>query len=463
MKKSELLFSAIMVPVDYVMVFLAGIIAYNLRFVPFFTDIRPIVSEINFNQLITVLFFVPVIFLLVFAIAGLYQIKVTRRVFDEMTKVFVAASAGISIVIIVIFFQRELISSRFLVLIGWIFAVVLVMIGRLLIRAIQRYFLRRGIGIHNVIVIGNDSTTEDIIKQIYKFPYLGYKVVSRYNKFDDESKADIIEKINTTSVDEIIQADTNTSKDEALSIKYFSNEHHLVFKYATDLFDVQPNHIEINTIAGIPIIEVKRTKLDGWGRIFKRVFDIIFSFIILVILSPLLIVVGFLIVVDSQGGMLVKLDRVGEKGKRFKLLKFRSMVKNAHTLKKELLEQNERADGPLFKIKNDPRITRMGRFIRKTSIDELPQLFNVLRGEISLVGPRPHEPEEVDKYEKRYLKLLLIKPGVTGMAQISGRSDLKFDDEAKLDIYYIENWSPELDLQILIKTPWVVLTGRSAS
>ena len=132
-------------------------------------------------------------------------------------------------------------------------------------------------------------------------------------------------------------------------------------------------------------------------------------------------------------------------------------------MKKSLLDKNERTDGPLFKIRNDPRITRIGRFIRKTSLDELPQFYNVLKGEMSLIGPRPHEPEEVAKYERWQKKLLTIKPGVTGLAQISGRSELKFFDEAKLDIYYIENWSPVLDLQILLKTPLVVLIGRTAS
>ena len=139
------------------------------------------------------------------------------------------------------------------------------------------------------------------------------------------------------------------------------------------------------------------------------------------------------------------------------------MIQNAHSFKKNLIQLNERKDGPLFKIKNDPRITRVGRFIRKTSLDELAQLFNVLRGEMSLVGPRPHEPEEVANYKKHHKKLLTIKPGITGMAQISGRSDLVFEEEVKLDIYYIENWSLKLDLQIILKTPFVVLSTKSAS
>ena len=135
---------------------------------------------------------------------------------------------------------------------------------------------------------------------------------------------------------------------------------------------------------------------------------------------------------------------------------FRSMIKNAHKMKKEIMEQNERKDGPLFKIKNDPRITNLGKFLRKYSIDELPQLFNVLKGDMSLVGPRPHESEEVEKYKRGYKRLLNIKPGISGMAQVSGRSSLIFSEEAKLDIFYIENWSLFLDLIILIKTIKVI-------
>jgi len=445
------------------MVFLAGIFAYNLRFVPFFTQIRPVVDEIIFQQYLTLILLVPAIFLIIFALTGLYAIRITRRLIDEMTSIFIACTASIAIVIIIIFFQRELFSSRFIVLIGWILAVLMVMAGRLLVRSIQRLLLKRGTGAHNVVMIGHDKTTEDIVKQIYRNPNLGYRIVARYDNFDEENVKDITGKLQALRVDEIIQTDTSLAKEQVMAMRDFCNEHHLDFKYTTDLFEVQPTHIEINTIADIPIIQVKRTKLDGWGRIFKRVFDFIFALIGIIILSPMFIIVSIFIVIDSQGGIFAKLERVGEKGKIFTFYKFRSMVKNAHLLKKDLVKLNERTDGPLFKIKNDPRITRVGRFLRKTSLDEFPQLFNVIKGEMSLVGPRPHEPEEVSRYESWHRKLLTLKPGMTGLAQISGRSDLKFEDEAKLDIYYIENWTPKLDLQILFKTPWVVIAGKSAT
>ncbi len=142
------------------------------------------------------------------------------------------------------------------------------------------------------------------------------------------------------------------------------------------------------------------------------------------------------------------------------MYKFRSMVNDAHAMKKNILQYNERKDGPLFKMKNDPRVTKLGRYLRHLSIDELPQFFNVFLGQMSLVGPRPHEPEEVSQYQRGYKKLLTIKPGITGLAQVSGRSDLLFSEEAKLDIFYIENWSLLLDLVIFLKTPWIILKKK---
>jgi len=173
-----------------------------------------------------------------------------------------------------------------------------------------------------------------------------------------------------------------------------------------------------------------------------------------VLLTPFWIIIPILIKLDSSGPAIYRSKRK-YKNRVFSIFKFRSMVADADDKKAELLDLNERS-GPLFKIKNDPRITRLGRFLRKTSIDELPQLFNVLWGTISLVGPRPHLPEEVDQYKQDDRKVFAIKPGITGLAQISGRSSLDFDDEIKLDFYYIENWSLLLDIKIILKSIGVV-------
>ncbi|PIZ81421.1 MAG: hypothetical protein COY02_02120 [Parcubacteria group bacterium CG_4_10_14_0_2_um_filter_41_6] len=221
-------------------------------------------------------------------------------------------------------------------------------------------------------------------------------------------------------------------------------------------------NVEINDLGGLPVIHIKRTPLDGWGRIVKRVMDIILSLSALIVLIPVFILCAIIIKLDSRGTVFVKLIRLGDGGKKFELYKFRSMVKDAHKMKTHLSMFNERGDGPLFKMKHDPRITRFGGFIRKWSIDEFPNFINVLKGDVSLIGPRPHEPEEVRLYSGYQKRLLNIKPGVTGLAQISGRSNLSFDEEARLDLFYIENWHFSLDVSILLRTPWVMIRGKNA-
>lgn len=194
---------------------------------------------------------------------------------------------------------------------------------------------------------------------------------------------------------------------------------------------------------------------------FKRLFDIIISFFALIVLFPLLIIVALVIKLDSRGPVIFIQKRVGKDGEEFLFYKFRSMVHGAERLKEHLHHLSE-TDGPIFKIKHDPRITRIGRFLRKTSIDELPQFFNVLKGNMSLVGPRPPLPEEVAKYTPHQLKRLSIKPGLTCLWQISGRSNISFYEWIELDIYYINYMSFLLDLKILIRTIPVVITGRGA-
>lgn len=196
--------------------------------------------------------------------------------------------------------------------------------------------------------------------------------------------------------------------------------------------------------------------------ISKRFIDIVFSLCGLIILSPLLIIVAILIGLESKGNVIFVQDRVGINGKIFKMYKFRSMVCNAEELKRELLIQNEMS-GPMFKMKNDPRITKVGRVIRKTSIDELPQLFNVLKGDMSLVGPRPSLPNEVDEFEDWMMKRLSVKPGLTCFWQVSGRNNIEFEDWMKMDIKYIEERNIFVDLKLIFRTFFVLFGDEHAS
>jgi exopolysaccharide biosynthesis polyprenyl glycosylphosphotransferase len=406
------------------------------------------------------------VWLVIFALAGLYTIKSTRQFSEEFSKIILACSTGILLIIVSFFLTRELSSSRFMLLAAWILTIIYVTFGRIIIYRAQKHFLKLGYGMRRIILIGNDKNTEIIKNELKSNLDLGYEIVESFNSFNSDIKIQIKDLHKKARIDEIIQADPNLSKEATMDLIDFTESSNITFKFSADIFKTKTSHLSIDTLAGMPIFEIKKTKLEGWGRVYKRVFDVIGSAILIIITSPIILITTIAIKLDTKGPVFFsKLDdgsdlkRVGQYGKAFKYLKFRSMADKSDSQRysEDLQEKNLRKDTPLVKIKDDPRITRVGKFIRKYSIDELPELFLVFIGKMSLVGPRPHLPEEVAKYKDYHKKVFDIKPGITGMAQVSGRSDLDFDEEIKLDTYYIENWSLMLDVQILLKTPRVVI------
>ena len=463
MKKSELIFSALLVPMDFLMFLLAGMSAYFLRVNPMVAKLRPVLFTLNlpFERYFILILAVSFLGIIIFAISGLYNISAQKRLFKEFFQIVVAVSATILAIIIYVFFSRGLFESRFIVLVAWILAIIFISLGRFFVKKLQRYMVGKyDVGVHNIVVIGEDKMSRKIMKEIGRHPDLGYRIIKHFYDFKSEEIKSFINK-SQPQIDEVIIASPNYERNDILEILDFCEEQRIGFKFVPNLFQAHTINVEMNTFDGVPLIEIKRTPLDGWGKITKRFVDIMGSAIGLILLSPVFLIIGIIIKFDSDGPILVQLKRISQRHE-FGLYKFRSMIKNAEELKKDLTEYNERKDGPLFKIKNDPRVTKVGRILRKTRIDELPQLINVLRGELSLIGPRPHQPDEISRYEKHHKKVLLIKPGMTGMAQISGSSDLPFEEEVKLDTYYIENWSPKKDIYILLKTLIFLFKDKSA-
>lgn len=467
MKRSELFFSAITVPLDYIALILAAIAAYALRYWPAIQNIRPVIFNLPFGDYFSIVLVVGLAWLVIFALIGLYQMGVTNKLSEELARIFVACLAGLALVLAVMVFTRYLFDSRFIILASWALAIIFVSVERLVVRILQLQVLKLGIGIHRVIIVGNGQTAQVLAKEFSSRQTLGYKVIDQIPKFDATTAQYLQELVDQNKFDEIIQVNPNLSLQETQDLVGFTNEHHLVFKYTADLLGTQLINFEVRTIAGTPVVEVKRTRLDGWGRIYKRIFDIIGSTIFIVLSSPLMIIAAIAIKLDSPGPILFKYKRIGQYGKPFTYFKFRSMIKDAHKYRfdqKFLAQHQNLRDGtPMIKFINDPRITRVGKIIRRWSIDELPELFLVLIGKMSLVGPRPHEVEEVAKYHGYHKKVLTLKPGITGLGQVSGRSDLNFDDEIKLDTYYIENWSLAFDWQILLRTPMAILRRRNTA
>lgn len=467
-KRSELIFSAFQVPMDMIMIFLAALSAFMIRNIPQIIALQPKLYKFPLKSYLIIVLFVIPIFILVYALEGLYDLKVTRKFWKEALKVFLATSIGLVAIIVAIFLKREWFSSRFIILAAWMLAVVYVTIGRYILHKIQSWLVKsRGMGVHRLLLVGHNGKIDRIKKAIKSNPYSGYRIVGNVETGSIHAIREIKENF---GVDEIIICDSTLTDSEQEKLIDYCAINNIAYKFVPTT--LQTAKFETGIFNGEPIIEVRHTPLDGWGRILKRCYDIVFSLLLTIILSPLMLITAIAIWLETGFPIIYKNERIGSNGKHFFVYKFRYMkweycvtkenkkIKEALNYEQELIEKQSLRQGPLYKIKNDPRKTKVGAFIERFSIDELPQLFNVLKGEMSLVGPRPHQEREVEKYNEYHRRLLTIKPGVSGMAQVSGRSDLQFEDEYKLDVYYIENWSLWLDIQICLKTVLTLFKRR---
>lgn len=420
-----------------------------------------------FQDFFQFVLFCAVWLIVIFSLHGLYATTHQRRFLSEIPHVVYASLIWILGIITWFFIQRELFFSRFVLLAGSILTVVCIIILRAATRLLRRSLLSLGIGNRRIVMIGDTPLTYQLFNALaadractfvglLSDTALPHTTVSPLPRLGgtDETEAIITKK----RVTEVIVVSEHLTEKRIEELSYFCQEHQVELFFVPQLYGLNRSQFVAMSVLGVPLIQLRRTSLEGWGRVWKRTFDILFSSMGIIVFSIPAIIIGIAIKLDSPGSVLVALPRIRH-GSVFSMYKFRSMVSGAHRLKQELLTQNERS-GPLFKMKNDPRVTRIGRILRRTHIDEIPQLLNVLRGEMSVVGPRPHEPEEVSRYEKRHRIVLSIKPGMTGLAQVSGASDLDFEEEVRLDKYYIEQWSPLLDASIIFRTIGTVFSGK---
>lgn len=474
MKRAELFFNAVLVPLDYVMLVLAGIVAYWVRLSDFVASRRPVMFEqsLNAGEYYRLLLLVALFGVLVFALAGLYKIKKNFRSLQEFFLIIAASSAGLVGIVFYLFLFRQVFESRFIVFAAWIFSILFVTGGRVVVRIIEKALLKRyHYGAHRVLIVGNGALASRLKKEIERRPDLGYVVVGFMPTLSIEKIRSFLQN---PGADEIILTNPDFDREKVLDLVAFCKENRVIFKFVPNLFQSLATNIEFDTISAIPLIEFKKTPLDGWGRIIKRLLDVFGSIIGLIIFLPVIIFVAIGVKLSSPGPVFYLDFRVGKDKKKFVFFKFRSMrtelcdgelcgTEEGNKALEELISSEENIrKGPLHKIKNDPRRTKFGNFIRRTSLDELPQFWNVLRGDMSLVGPRPHMTQEVKKYEAWHNCVFAIKPGITGLSQVSGRSDLDFDEEVRIDSYYIENWSFLLDFKIILKTILIFVFDRSA-
>jgi exopolysaccharide biosynthesis polyprenyl glycosylphosphotransferase len=472
MKRSELLFNLISIPVDILMLAIAGIVSFYLRTQTQVYE-APVLFELHLSAFLVVLAQIIPVLLLVFALLGLYNLRGTRRFIHEFNRILVGTSLGMLFVMVLFFFNQSIFPSRFIILMAWALGIIFVLGGRLVLKYFQEIMFRKGYGLHRLILINGSGTEADQIANFLQNQSHGYKVVG--DIANDENTLNELERLSAASaIDEVMQASPFATSKQNLELLNFVRRKGLQFSFVPNLFEVQRNIIELDSFKGIPIIKLKNTPLEGWGKVIKRILDIIVSLICLIITAPISLIIFIGIRLTSPGPAIYKHTRSGYK-KEFLFYKFRTMFahlstgeefgsKEADEVLKNLLEQSndENRDGPLWKIKDDPRITPFGKFLRKTKLDEIPQFWNVLIGDMSMVGPRPHMPEQVEKYRQSYGRVFSIKPGIFGLTQIEqmGSPTLPFEEEIRLDTYYIENWSLIWDLQILVKTFFLLLFSR---
>lgn len=480
MKKHEIFFSIIKLPIDFFIVFISFFIARDLRLnhdLPYIVLPKQYISE---RELFYFALFWSILYILIFSIHSLYKMRITSSKLKEFFDIifysfyfFIFFSASV-------YFARDFLYSkelpRLIILFTTIISIILSIFSRLIINFTQNklmelWFLER----RKILLISNknDEDLEEILEDIEKTWV--YEIIWYINKEKLNSnleyiwwEKEILEIMKNLEVDEILYIDSDFSDEEKYEIWDYSRIFWIRYRYITNSFDVTKANTEVNLLYKIPVIEIKNTPLDAWWRVLKRLADILWSFVWIVIFSPIMLLIMLSIKIeDPKWPAIYKNRRVWQNYSEFNLYKFRYMKweycikdsywidsKNDEALKyeKELIKKRSTRNGPLYKIKDDPRKTKIGSFIEKYSLDELPQFFNVIIWNMSLVWPRPHQPREVDKYEDYQKRVVTIKPWITWMAQVNWREKNDFDNEVKLDVFYIENWSLLLDVKILAKT-----------
>jgi exopolysaccharide biosynthesis polyprenyl glycosylphosphotransferase len=456
--------------------FLALLAAFGLAYVfRVKFDHRPLLQQIKaYDYLVAILSVLP-LWVMVNAFIGLYSQRVYERRFQELARLLVGSFLGILVLIGYDFVSnKELFPARLVPVYGLALGFGFLLVFRLLARLGRRALYAYGIGVNNVLVVGGTAKSEEVARAIANTKSTGQHVlgivgrqVKGFRCYDTFSTA--LEKI-SQPIHSIIQTELYKDQEKNDTVLRFAQVNHAAYRFVPGNSDLFVGNMEVELFGGsIPMIAIHQTALVGWGRIAKRLFDFFFGSLLLIVTSPLMLLIAILVkITDPRGPVFmrgVQQKRLTRFNNVFNVYKFRSHYAKydgksyAEVFKMvgkpELLEEYRRNGN---KMDHDFRVTPLGRLIRRTSLDELPQLINVVRGDISLVGPRALIPDELNRYEKKHT-ILSVKSGLTGLAQVSGRDNISFDERRKLDTYYVQNWSFWLDLSILVRTIKTVFKG----
>jgi exopolysaccharide biosynthesis polyprenyl glycosylphosphotransferase len=386
---------------------------------------------------------------------------------------FSGTLTGLMLLIVITYFAPQLSYSRGLFPIAAMTILIALTLSRIGRHILVNQLRKRGIGVRRVLIVGAGEVGRAMMRSIVAHPELGYQVIGFVDDNPTKGQTDLgkikalggLENLTALishyQIDLVITALPWMYHRKILRIVHQCEGQQVRVYIVPDLLQTTIRHVDVEYLGEVPVVGVRQSALGKSALLFKRVLDLVLTTLGLIVGGPLMLLISILIKLDSSGPAIFAQTRIGKNGIPFTCFKFRTMRQGAEKEKSRLMGQNE-GEARLFKIKDDPRVTRVGRFLRKSSLDELPQMLNVLRGEMSIVGPRPQIPSEVELYLEWHRHRLDVLPGITGMWQVSGRSELGFDEMALLDIWYVENWTPWLDIKILLKSIGVVLTRRGA-
>lgn len=468
--KIELVINGLVIGVEHIIYLLSFLLFFQWRVLPLESVFSLHTIEkysYMYDDYLFLFLIIHIVYTIIMLDRGLFKLFRQTSLIDDYflicKTVFVAFMIAIGILFLL---QTSIVYSRILIL-GYAVSIVII---SSVFRTFKNLFIFKVIRktniVKRVLVIGAGKIGNSVKDFIQSHRNSGYHFVGFLDDMKQGSNIlgsinEMESIINRYNINEII---ITIPSERARINNTIGNirKYDITIKIIPELYDILFTTVRFHQNEIFPYFELLGTPLNrGFNYLIKRTIDVSLSLLGLLITLPIFIISAVVIKLDSKGPVFFKQKRVGKHGAPFNMYKFRSMVVNAEELKSKLQNRNE-ADGPAFKIRNDPRVTKFGKFIRKYSIDELPQLINVLKGEMSLIGPRPPLPSEVEKYDDYQWRRLSITPGITGLWQVSGRSDLNFNDWVGLDIFYIENWSVSMDIKIFLRTIPVVLVGKGA-
>jgi len=430
----------------------------------------------NFSTLLIPLLIGLPLLLLFLRISGMYQTHMRVRVLDRFPRIIAAVNAFVVSFLVVMFLVNQNDPSRGYIIILWFCAIVFLFFGRLLLQAAFAVASIDDVVQLKTLIVGSGKVGKSLALKLKQHPEFGLNPVGfvdndpLYEKFTEPDIKDLkvlggtddfLQIVKDQDIGKVIIGFSKDSHEQLLDLVSKCNEAGVDCSILPRLFEIITDEIIIREVGGISLVPIKKKRIAGFDHVLKNAEDYTLVILGLLFVWPVLLATAIAIKLDTRGPVFFKQERVGKDGKHFNFVKFRSMVANAEDIRDGL--ENEKEEGDLlWKIVDDPRITRVGKWIRKFSIDELPQIFNVIAGQMSLVGPRPGLPDEVDRYKGWHRLRLNVKPGITGLWQVNGRSDIPFDEMVKYDLYYIERWSIWLDVKTMLRTFAAVLSRKGA-